>query len=180
MATMQDIERETREFGKAKLELDEIMGEIRADTEALKKKYLARIRSVMNQVTAKHADLYREISENKALFDKPRTQTIDGIKVGLEKGKGSLEIEDPELTVKLIKKHFKEQADILIKTSEEPAVAAIKKLSEKDLEKIGAAIVGKEDRVIIKEVTAQLNKILNSLLKFQVEELSAEYQEEAA
>ncbi len=180
MATMQDIERETREFAQADRQLEEIMNEIRADTEALKKKYLARIRSVMNQVTAKHADLYREIAENKDLFEKPRTQTIDGIRVGLEKGKGSLEIEDAELTVKLIKKHFREQADILITTIEEPSVAAIKKLPEEDLKKIGAAIVGKEDRVVIKKVDTQLNKILNSLLKFQVEELSAEYCEEAA
>jgi hypothetical protein len=180
MATMQDIEKQTREFAKAKRELNDIMAEIATETEVLKKKYLPRIRSVMNQVTARHGDLYREIAENPALFDKPRTQTFDGVRVGLSKGKGTLQIEDPELTIKLIRKHLAEQADILIRSFEEPAKAAIKKLDEALMKKIGCSIEGKEDRVLIEETDTQINKILGSLLKFQVEELSEEYREEAA
>ncbi len=180
MATMQDIEKQTREFAAAKRQLDDIMAEINTEVEGLKKKYLPRIRTVMNQVTARHGDLYREIAENPGLFTKPRTQVFDGVRVGYTKGKGALQIEDPELTIKLIKKHLAEQADILIRTFEEPAKAAIKKLDEAQQKKIGVAIEGKEDRVVIEETDSQINKILSSLLKFQVEELSAEYQEEAA
>ena len=180
MATMQDVEKQTREFAQAKRQLDEIMGELGAETEALKKKYLPRIRSVMNTVTIRHGDLYRMIGENPDLFTKPRTQIIDGVRVGFSRGKGTLSIEDPELTIKLIRKHFEDQADILIRTSEEPAKAAIKKLDDAALKKIGCAIEGKEDRVVIEETDTQINKILGSLLKFQVEELSEEYRAEAA
>ncbi len=157
MATMQDIEKQTREFAAAKRQLDDIIAEIKAETEPLKKKYLPRIRAVMNQVTARHGDLYREIVENPGLFTKPRTQVFDGVRVGFSRGKGALQIEDPELTIKLIKK-----------------------LDETQQKKIGVSIEGKEDRVVIEETDTQINKILSSLLKFQVEELSAEYQEEAA
>jgi hypothetical protein len=180
MATMQDIEIETRQFAKAKRALDEIMGEITSETEALKKKYLPRIRSVMNTVTMDHAELYRMIGENPDLFTKPRTQIIDGVRVGFSKGTGTLAIEDPETTIKLIRKHFEDQADILIRTTYEPAKAAIKKLDEAQLKKIGCAIEGKEDRVIIEETDTQINKILGSLLKFQVEELTEELRQEAA
>lgn len=129
----------------------------------------------MNAVAARHDDLYRMIADNSDLFEKPRTQLIDGIRVGFTMGKGKLEIEDPDLTVKLIKRYFAEQKDILIKTTLEPAVAAIKKLTPGEQAKIGTVITGKNNKVVIEEADTQLNKILSSLLKFQVEELSEEY-----
>lgn len=180
MATMQDIEKQTREFAGAKRQLDDIMAEITQETEALKRKYLPKIRTVMNAVTTRHGDLYRLIGENAALFTKPRTQIIDGVRVGFQKGKGSLAIEDAETTIKLIRKHLPEQADILIRTVEEPAKAPIKKLDERSMKLIGVSIEGKEDRVVIEETDTQINKILGSLLKFQVEELSEELRVEEA
>ena len=175
MATMQDVELQTRAFALAKQHLDEIMNELTLETETLKKKYVPRLRQTMNNVTALHNDLYRLIAENPQLFDKPRLQLIDGIRVGLKVGKGTLQIDDDEATIKLIKKHLADQADILIKTTEEPAKAAIKKLDEKSMRLINVSIVGKEDHVVIEEADTQLNKILSSLLKFQVEELQEEY-----
>ncbi len=180
MATMQDIERETREFAKAKRELDEIMAEIKADTEELKKKYVARIRKVMGQVTEKHGDLYREIAENRDLFQKPRTQVIDGVKVGLTKGKGTLEVTDEQQTIAAIEEQLPRQAKLLIRIEKTLIKPAVKKLPAETLAAIGAEIVDKEDKVVIEEVDTQINKVLTSLLKFQVEELSAEYQEDAA
>jgi hypothetical protein len=181
MATMQDIEKETREYAKAKRELTEIMTEVKADTEALKARYVARIRKVMGQVTAKHADLYREIAENKNLFSKPRTQEFDGIKVGLKMGKGKLEVADEKQTILAIEEELPEkQAKLLIRTEKSLIRDAVKKLPEETLFRIGAEITGKEDRVVIEDIDSQIDKVLSSLLKFQVEELNAEYQEEAA
>lgn len=180
MATMQEIEKQTREFATAKRALDEIVAEIGAETEALKKQYLPRIRTVMNRVTKQHGDLYRMIMGSPEIFTKPRTQIFDGVRVGLSKGKGTLNIEDDELTMKLIRKHLPEQADTLIRTIEAPAKAAIKALDGDLMKKIGVSIEGKEDKAVIEETDAQINKILGSLLKFQVEELADEYREEAA
>ena len=177
MATMQDVERETRNFATVKRALDVIMDDLTTETEALKKKYLHRLRQAMNVVTAQHGVVYRLVADNPHLFDKPRLQLIDGIRVGLKAGKGTLEIEDPDATIKLIRKHLADQADILVKTTEEPAKAAIKKLDEKSMKLINVSIVGKEDHVVIEEADTQLNKILSSLLKFQVEELQEEYSE---
>lgn len=155
------------------------MTEIKADTEELRKKYLARIRRVMSQVTARHADLYREIAENKDLFQKPRTQVIEGIRVGLSRGKGRLEVPNEEQTIAAIEEHLPKQAKFLIRIEKSLIVSAAKKLPPETLDLIGAEIVGKEDTVVIEEVEAQINKILSSLIKFQVEELSAEYEDAA-
>ena len=56
----------------------------------------------------------------------------------------------------------------------------MKKLPADTLEAIGAEIVGREDRVVIEDVEAQIDKVLSSVLKFQVEELAEEFREEAA
>ncbi len=177
MATMQDVEREVRNFAAVKRELDAIMEELTAETEILKKKYLPRLRKATSVVTNQHGALYRMIADNPGLFDKPRLQLIDGIRVGMKVGKGSLEIEDADLTVKLIEKHLEDQKDILIKTTKEPSKAAIKKLDEKSMKLINVSIVGKKDHVVIEEADTQLNKILSSLLRFQAEELQNEYSE---
>ncbi len=180
MATMRDVESKVRSYAFAKRQMDDLMSELTAETELLKKKYLSKLRQAMGVVTGSHGDLYRTIAENPDLFDKPRLQLIDGIRVGLKAGKGTLQIDDEEATIKLIKKHLADQADILIKTTEEPAKASIKKLDEDSMRKIGVSIIGKEDHVVIEEADTQLNKILSSLLKFQVEELQEEYSEAAS
>jgi hypothetical protein len=172
---MQDIEQKTRQFAMEKRSLDDLMNELTLEAESLKKRYTGKLRLAMNNVSRQHEDLYRMIRDNPALFDKPRLQLIDGIRVGIKAGKGTLQIEDEDITIKLIKKILPDQKDILIKTTEEPAKAAIKKLDEKSMKSINVSIVGKEDHVVIEEADTQLNKILSSLLKFQVEELQEEY-----
>lgn len=176
---MTGIEKKTKDFEKVKRDLDDLVSEIQGEADAMKRKYMTRLRTLMNAVTGKHADLYRAIQDNPELFVKPRTQIFEGITVGMQKGKGKLYVEDEDLTMKLIKKHLPELAAVLIHTVEEPCTSAIKKLPDADMKKIGVEIVGKEDSVIIKSVDNTIQKILNSLIKVQVEELTAEYQEAA-
>ncbi len=180
MATMQDIEQETLEYAGAKRRLDEVMTEFRKEADELKASYAADIRKAMSRVTTRHADLYREIAENRDLFGKPRTQEFDGIVIGLKKGRGRLEITDEEQAITVIEEDFAKLAKLLIKTEKSLVKEAVKKLPEETLAAIGAAIVGKEDRIIIEDVDSQLDKVLSSVLKFQVEELTEEYAQEAA
>jgi hypothetical protein len=176
---MAAIEKKTKEFEKVKRDLDDLGSEIKGEAEAIKKKYATRLRTLINAVIAKREDLHRAVRENRELFEKPRTQVFEGITVGLKKGKGKLSIEDEELTMKLIRKHLPEMAGVLIRTVEEPCTAAIKKLPDADMKKIAVEIIGKEDRVIIESVDDTIQKVLNSLIKVQVEELNEEYKEAA-
>jgi hypothetical protein len=171
MATMQDIERETRQYAEAKRRLNEVMAEFRKEADELKASFAADIRKAMGRVTSQHADLYREIAENRDLFGKPRTQEFDGIVVGLKKGRGKLEITDEDQTIAVIEEDFPKLAKLLIRTEKTLVKDAVKKLPPETLEAIGAAITGKEDRIIIEDVDSQIDRVMSSILKFQVEDL---------
>jgi hypothetical protein len=175
-----EIEKQTTDYGTAKRELDELVAEISERTETLKREFMPKLKAVMGKIAKKHETLYRSIADNVDLFEKPRTQIFEGIKVGLMKGKGKVFIEDEELTIKLIRKHLPEQEEYLIKTTYELIKSTIKKLSEKDMAKINVAIIDKDDRIVIESIDTTVQKILNSLIKIQIEELSEEYKEEAA
>ncbi|RJQ21995.1 MAG: hypothetical protein C4560_02940 [Nitrospiraceae bacterium] len=178
--TLGEIERQTTEYAIAKRELDELVAEISERTEALKREFTPKLKSVMGKIARKHETLYRSIADNTDLFEKPRTQIFEGIKVGLMKGKGKLFVEDEELTIKLIKKHMPEQEEYLIHTKYELIKSAIKKLTDKEQDKINVAIIDKDDRIVIESIDTTVQKILNSLIKVQIEGLSEEYKEEAA
>jgi hypothetical protein len=173
------IEKMTGDYASAKRDLDDLVAEIAEKTEALKREYSPKLKLVMSRIAKRHEVLYRSIAENPELFQKPKTQIFEGIKVGFMAGKGSLSMEDEQLTVELIKEHLPKQAKILIKTVEEPNVAAIKKLPTEQMELINVEIVGKEDKVVISPVDTTVGRILNSLIKVQAEDLSEEYQEAA-
>src|SRR3990172_4421859 len=173
------IEKMTGDYSSAKRDLDELIAEIGSRTEDLKREFGPKLKLVLGRIAKRHEVLYRSIKENPELFEKPKTQIFDGIKVGFMAGKGSLSIEDEQLTVELIKEHLPKQSKFLIKTIEEPNVAAIKKLPEDQQKLVNVEIVGKEDRVVISPVDTTVGKILNSLIKVQCEDLREEYEEAA-
>lgn len=179
MATMADIEKLQREYAAVKASLEAVKADLDSDVLALRKKYETRLKSVINRLTEKHSELYREIAENPGLFTKPRTVIVEGIRVGLKKGKGKLHMPDEQLTVQLIKENLPKKQKMLIRTIEEPAKAAILMLPEEELQLIACEIVGKEDQVVIEDVDSAVDKILNSALKIQIEELKDEYREAA-
>jgi len=179
MTTLADIEKLTTNYASEKNNLDALIAEINADAEDLKKKYSLRLRKMMGNVSGKYEVLFRAIQENPALFEKPKTQIFEGIRVGIMQGKGSVQVEDEEQTITLIEKKLTDKADLLIKTTKSLVKTAIAQLSDQERAKIGVEIVGKESRVVITSVDAAVNKILNSIIKVSAEELKEEYEEAA-
>lgn len=105
------------------------------------------------------------ISENKDLFQKPRTLLMQGIKIGFQKGKGNLEWDDNAQVVKLIRKHYPEQADVLIVVEEKPSAKALENLSVAELKKIGVTVQETGDQIVIKPVDSKIDKMIDDLCK---------------
>lgn len=99
------------------------------------------------------------------MFDTPRTVVFYGIKVGLQKGKGAIEWDDDAQVVKLIEKHFPEQADVLIKTTKKPVKKALAQLTVAELKKLGIVVEETGDQVVIKSTDSEIDKLVNALLK---------------
>ena len=114
--------------------------------------------------------LYSSIKGNPELFMKPRTLVIQGIKVGMAKGKGKICIDDPAMAIKLIRKHFPEQADVLIKTEEKPVAKAIGQLTVPELKRIGVTVEEAGDQVVIKPTDSEVDKLISALIADATEE----------
>jgi len=177
--TLGEIEKLSAEYEDAKRSLDMLVEEIKDRTSELKREFTPRLKALMGKIAKKHETLYRTVAENRDLFEKPRTQIFGTITVGLRKGKGKVQIEDEEITISLIRKYLPKKADILIRTLYEPVKSTISKLPDDELNLIQVDIVGQVDRVVIESVDTTVGKILNSLIKVQIEDLTEEYEEAA-
>ena len=133
MRTLAEIETLTKEFSDARQALADIVGDLNLKIECIKRDALPRIKRAVNRTAERQATLAAAVDESRELFVKPRTVIFHGVKVGVEKGKGKIEIEDEDRTMKLIRKHLPDQVDALIKTDPHVSKAALKTLTVAEL-----------------------------------------------
>lgn len=165
MGTMNEIEQQAQVMAAKR---DALTGTWMAQEEeiaAVKKKYLARIRKLTGEFKASGELLQRIVAASPELFEKPRTVILHGIKAGFQKGKGGLDWDDEERVVQLIKKHFKESADILIKTTEKPVKGALAELTVDELKKLGITVEDTGDVVVVRLADSDTAKMIKALLK---------------
>lgn len=164
--TMLDkIEGLTRDFGAARTVLAERMGALEAELLAVKQRHLRGIRTALSKAQDVRDALAAEIEAHPELFEKPRTVTVDGIKVGLAKGKGKIVWDDEATVVALIDKHFPESGDMLVKTTRTPIRAALASLTVAELQRIGCRVEESSDEVVIKPQDSELDKLVDRLLQ---------------
>jgi hypothetical protein len=164
------IEALTAAFAGDRKDLADELERLNAEIEALKRKRMPRIKQLVARSADKYAMLEAAIAASPQLFEKPKTQTFAGIKVGFRKGTGGIDWDDDARVVALIKKHFpKAQAELLIKTTEKPIAKALADLDVADLKKIGCRVDATGEVVFIKPTDSAVDKIVSALLKEAVE-----------
>lgn len=177
MATLADIERLTKDYADWRTQLSEAVLVAEHELAALKRQHVVTIKRKVEAVAERQAALKAAIEESPELFRKPRTLIIHGVKVGFMKEKGKISWDDKDQVVRLIKKHFPEQADVLIKTVEKPIKNALQQLSAAELKRIGVTIGETGDVVVIKSTDSEIDKLVSALLE---EDAEADADEEAA
>lgn len=160
------IETLTTEYAKARKALGEEVAALNADIEALKRKRMGTIKTLLARAADFHATLSQAVQASPDLFEKPKTQTFAGIKVGFRKGSGGIDWADDAKVCELIEKHFsKPQAELLIKTTKKPIAKALADLDVADLKKIGCTVEATGEVVFIKPTDSAVDKIVTALLK---------------
>ena len=147
---------------------------LQADIEATTRRKLPGLRSAVAQVAQADADLKAAISQAPELFEKPRSVVLHGLKLGYQKGKGKIDWEDDAQVIKLIRRHFPDQFDVLCKTTEKPVRAALANLSVAELKKLGVNVEETGDVVFVTDSTAGVDKLVKALLKGVEEDAEAE------
>lgn len=160
-----DFEKMAENLATARMMLKERVLALEAEIAALKKKHLPEIRKWADNAAQKQMELYEAIGDHPERFVKPRTMILHGIKFGYMKGKGEIFWENDARVVALIRKHFPEQADALIKITETPIKSVLAKMPAADLKKIGVTLDGASDEIIIKFTDSEIDKIVNAVLK---------------
>ena len=162
--TMEEIDGLTEAFATARDDLRRQLETLEAAIKRVKETQLATIREAVSKAANAHDDLNAAIDESKGLFVKPKTRVLHGIKVGLQKSKGSLGIASDEKVIELIREHFADKEDVLIAITEKPVKAALEKLPAKDLKKIGVEVIPGRDRILIKPADSEIDKLVDALL----------------
>lgn len=165
MTTLIDIEKSARKYADARDHLAGIVAALNDSIEALKRDHMKRLKKAVADAADHHDALKTLIEQAPELFVRPRTVVLHGIKLGYQKGKGKIEWDDPDQVVRLIKKYFPEQADVLIATSEKPAREALNGLTAAELKKLGISISEGGDAVFIKPADSAVDKMVDALLK---------------
>jgi hypothetical protein len=108
------------------------------------------------------------------LFKKPKSVVFHGLQVGYKKGSGSIEITDAAQVVKLVRKHFPDRFDLLVKVKETPIKAAIRNLTGAELQKLGITAQSSGEVVFMVDSSDNVDKLVKALLKGADAEQEAE------
>lgn len=173
MTTLNEIEARAKLYAEARERLAGIVADLNAGIEALKRQTMPELKRAIARAATHHDQLRTLIDTAPELFARPRSMVFHGIKLGYQKGKGKIEWDDAEQVVRLIKKHFPEQADVLIVTSEKPAKDALNNLTVAELKKLGISVIEGGDAIFIKPTDSAVDKMVDALLKDATEEVAA-------
>lgn len=159
------IEELTQAFQRERIALADKMNVLDKETRAIKMKHRAGIKAAAGRVKDAHSELRAAIEANAGEFVKPRTRSFFGIKVGFRKLVGTISWKDAAQVVTLIKKHFADQKDVLVKTTETPVKDALAQLSGADLKRLGCSVSEDTDEVVIKATDSDIDKLVDAFLK---------------
>lgn len=141
--------------------------------ETAKRVSMRGIKNSVASVAEAQADLLAEVAAAPQLFEKPRSIVLHGIKLGFQKGTGKLDWTDDEQVVKLARKHFPDQFDVLVKVTEKPIKAALANLTAAELKRLGVTVEDTGDVAFAKDATAEVDKLVKALLKGAEDEVQA-------
>lgn len=174
MATLKDIEPLAARYGTARGELAVLVGELEGEVHVVRHKYVARIKRLVAAAKEAREKLSIAIGESKELFEKPRTRTLHGVKVGYRKAKGEITWDDEARVIARIRAQLpKDQVELLIRTTEAVHKPAVYDLVAADLKRLGIRIEGDGDEIVIKDATGEVDKLVEELLSEESEEAAS-------
>jgi exonuclease VII small subunit len=165
MTKLTEIEPRAKAFAEARAKVAEIVTQLNDGIEALKRDHMPALKRAITRAAEQHDKLKQIIEANPALFVKPRTVIYHGVKIGMKQGAGGISFEDADQVVRLVKKHFPDQADVLIITTEKPSKDALRQLTVAELKKVACNSVEAGDQVVIKPTDSEVDKLVDTLLK---------------
>jgi len=169
MPNLNAIDKPAKEFADARSVLVARVQELNEIIDQAKRRLLPSIKHAVVAARDRQGKLKAAIQEHPDLFVKPRTVILYGIKLGMQKFKDALDWDDDDHVSKLIRKHFPEQAETLIKTTDKPVKTALSNLTLAELKKLGINTIPGGDEVVIKPADSDIDKLVDKMLEEEKE-----------
>ena len=167
---MQEIDQKAQDYANARDVLVGIKMALEEEVGAIKRKYMPKIRKIVETAKERNAALSSAIAANPELFQKPRTVILHGIRLGIMKERGELAWDDEARVIKRIREQLPaDQAELLIRVKESVVKGAVYDLVAADLKRLGIRIEGDGDVVTIKDAAGDLDRWLDALLSEEPE-----------
>ena len=161
---MDEIESQCADLLSAQVARKMIAGRIRSAHRKVMENNIEALKSAIAEESVKHESLVENIQENKDLFTKPKTRAFMGVKVGFRKKPGKVVIKDPKQALLLAKKFLLKEHPDLIVTTERLDLTQIKKLSVKEMGKIGATYIDSTDEAFAQTAKTDPDKLIDALM----------------
>jgi len=163
---METVNKRAEDYAAERDRLCLLVETLERQVEDVKRQALPDIRDAVRRTSEAHDRLRAAIETHPELWEgKRRTVVIAGVRVGMTKGKGKLTWEDAEQVVKLIRRHFPEQAEAMIRVREEPIRKALAELTVTELKRLGVTVEETDDQVVIKPTDSEVDKLVSKLLE---------------
>lgn len=162
---MERLEQMTQRFAVARRILAERIGDLEDGIRRLKREQMEGIKAAVAEAKAARADLEAAVREQPDQFDKPKTRIFHGIRIGYRRTKSKAVAPDGPRVVQLIREKLPEMAEALIQRTEKPVMAALVKLNERQLARIGVYIEPGREEVVVQGTDTEVEKLVNGLLK---------------
>jgi len=164
--TLADIEQAATMLAQKRRAVEDATRTAEAAMAAVWEKHAPALRRLIAGVATAQTDLMTLVTVSPHLFVRPRSITVDGLKVGWAKGKGKIEFDDEDAVIKLIRRKLsQDQGDLLITVDETVNKDALKQLDGADLARIGVRLADTSDAPYVVAVKTPTSKLLKSLLE---------------
>lgn len=163
--SMEAIERAAAEYATKRDILNRSVQGLQDAFARAREKFMPAIRERSAVAATARRALTDLLEAHPELFRKPKTIVLSGIRVGFKKAPGAIRIADPDVTVRLIRKHHPELADTLIKTTETVVKSALATLSAAELKKLGVTVTDTTDQAVAQSTDGEIDKLVEALLK---------------
>lgn len=163
--SLEHVEMKAADFAdKRKILVDQV-ALLQDKIDLLKREYLPQIKLAAEDLAISHAALHEQVNACPELFEKPKTQTFYGIRVGFKKQKGKIEIPDEDATIRLIKKILTpEEVEQVIDVKEKVLKTPLENLPAATIKRLGVTIHEDTDEVYIKAIGDDIDKFVAALL----------------
>ena len=152
------------EYSSAVVARQGLVAATRARLAEVAREMAPALREALGAERALREALIEAVSAAPELFERPRTRTAGLVQYGWRTGKPSLDIPDPQATIRRIEALPDGQAELLLRRTTAIHKPGLLDLTAKDLRRLGVRQIDAEDAVVVKTIKDDTDKLVDTLL----------------